>query len=174
MAFSVFDEPRQPRDNQAFVLGLLIVGLIGFFFASNVGLIEFDNNPVPVIDQEQDREQVAPSEDGPALGETYVVRVYESKHNEAWFNEQVRNDNFWVVKLPELGIGLEYFDPYDDDGNMNPQAESFIAAAESRGVDSKAPYWIHAHRGKVLSITPFSENVDQDEWEAIIRKSCKE
>lgn len=187
MSYSAFDElnvqPPSPQKsnntNQGFILGLLIVGLIGFFVANQAGLIDLkpDNSQVVVIDDQptDDDSPVEPQTDKPPADKTYVVRVVESKmaDSDGWLSDQIQNQKFWQVKVKgELGMGLETLDPFGDDGEPNQQASSFVKAASDRGVNP--PFWIHAHKGTVLSLTPFSEDVDQDAWLKIIKNSVKE
>jgi hypothetical protein len=187
MSYSVFDEPvvhppQQPKSNntQGFILGLLIVGLLGFFFASHAGFIEIPKNGgesvvvVPTIEPEDDDQQ-QPDASKPPVGETYIVRIVESKMSDedGWLSDQIQNQKFWQVKVKgELGMGLETLDPFGDDGEPNHQAESFVNAGANRGI--QPPFWIHAHRGKVLTVTPFSKDVGEDAWLKIIKNSVKE
>jgi len=189
MSFSVFDDnssdqrtPAPNNTNQGFILGLLIVGLLGVFVASQIGLVDFKqpNSPVPIVDDSQavepdENDSEKQSADLPAIDETYIVRVVESKISDVdgWLSDQIQNQKFWQVKVKgELGMGLETLDPFGDDGGPNIQAESFVAAGSNRGIEP--PFWIHAHRGKVLTVTPFSKDVGEDAWLKIIKNSVKE
>lgn len=187
MSYSVFDEPAQsspqpPRSNntnQGFILGLLIIGLLGFFVANQAGLIDLnqDEPKVVVVDDELPTEpnDETPQVDKPSADETYIVRVVESKmsNEDGWLSDQIQNQKFWQVKIKgELGMGLETLDPFGDDGQPNAQASSFVKAGADRGVEP--PFWIHAHKGTVLSLTPFSQDVDQDAWLKIIKNSVKD
>lgn len=187
MSYSVFDEPVQPspqpprsnNTNQGFILGLLIVGLLGFFVANQAGLIDLnqDEPTVVIADDELPTEpsDEIPQVDKPNADETYIVRVVESKmsNEDGWLSDQIQNQKFWQVKVKgELGMGLETLDPFGDDGKPNVQASSFVKAGADRGMEP--PFWIHAHKGTVLSLTPFSQDVNQDAWLKIIKNSVKD
>lgn len=184
MAYSVFDEnkpeqPKQSNSTQGFILGLLIIGLIAFLVFDKSGLVDStpDISPVVIVEDQptEPSEDQEPKADKPLIDETYVVRVVESKiaDSDGWLSDQIQNQKFWQVKLKgELGMGLETLDPFGDDGEPNVQASSFVKAGADRGVEP--PFWIHAHKGTVLSLTPFSEDVDQDAWLKIIKNSVKD
>lgn len=166
-------EPEKPQSN----LPWLVIGIACFLlfqFLNNSWPFNGNSNqPRPDDNQEQvepdDKDQTPkPAIDKPEAKDTYIVRVYETQADQApvWLIKQIQNDKFWHgwVKS-DKGMALETVDP------DNEQAKSFVAAAKKRGVDP--PFWMHGHEGTVLSVTPFSETLAEDDWKKIILKSVK-
>lgn len=164
---------------------ILVIVLAVLFYGYNQGW--FDKKPVDprpnddivIVDPDEINVPPKPTDDEKkgqyAADETYIIRIYESKDsNRDWLygGEQIGNQKFWLGELAERGIRLETFDPVDDDGKPNPQAITYVEAAEKRNI--KPPFWLHAHDRTVLSLTPFSEDVTVDTWRKIINANLKD
>ena len=165
MPRSLFNKKKKETNNQGFILGLLIIGLVAYSIFGGGG--EATNRNGQVTD---DLPNIT---DKISMDETYIVRVYEtSAEKDIWLTKQINNEEFWIKWLSDKGMDFHTLDPIGLEGESNPQAESFVKAAKNR--DIEPPFWMHVKQGgTVLSITPFTEAVGEETWKAIIGKSVK-
>lgn len=168
MTRSLFNKQQKSSNNQGFIFGLLIIGLIVFFVW---GEGETSNKTTPEKEDSQVVDDQQSSSDKPKIEDTYIVRVYEtSADKDIWLTKQINNQIFWIKWVSDQGMDLHTLDPVGMDDEPNPQAESFVRAAKERDIDP--PFWMHVKNGgTVLSITPYEESIGEDTWKSIIKKS---
>lgn len=167
-------QPDRPQSNLSWVM----IGIVCFL------LFQFANNGWPFNQPDSNRQPdnqeqiVEPDDPAPKpepsdkleAKDSFIARVYETEADKApaWLVNQIQNDKFWHswVKA-EKGITLETAD------KDLAAAKTFVEAAKKRGIDP--PFWIHGVTGKgiVLSVTPFSESLTEEDWKKIILKSVK-
>ena len=124
MPYSVFKKPEPKRNNQGFILGLLILGLLAFFMAGQMGFINLpdrDGNyqPNEIIVIEGD--SVEPDNGGVNLSECVllVIRDKRQLNEELDYTLTMVDDEFWDEAETKVK-NLEFVSPEDD------QAKQFL------------------------------------------------
>ena len=133
MSFSPYDEPSvpsasapapQPKSTQAFILGLLIVGIVGVLVLNQVGLLDFNNSDQVVIENIEpvepvapiDDKEVEPQQDGVSLKECVllVIRDKSAINQDTGYAETMLDDEFWRTNVQGKLKDIEVISPNDD------------------------------------------------------------
>lgn len=149
-------------------LGCLVIAASLFFRG---GSLPFGNDNPPKPDD--DKRQVEPDDKkGSAkydLTKTFLVRVYETADMPPWLVVNIRNDLFWKDFVAEKFGSIDKILTFDPKQGAidNPEAASYIAAAEKRGF--KPPFWLHAtDSGDLIQAGVMSESEGVEQIKAKI------
>ena len=118
MPYSPFDRGREStvkQNNQGFLFGLLLIGLLFFFIANNNGLIDFDQSPSPVVIENDKVEPDKKETNGVPLEECLllVIRDKGETNQDIGYSETMVDDDFWL-EVNEKLADVEIVSPNDD------------------------------------------------------------
>ena len=136
-------KPKQPV--AATLLGMLILGVLGYLLVDRFGYQPVAPGPGPVIDQSQPVEPDQKPDTTPAPSfnpdGTFVVVVSESKARPVDEVSALNQFDFWRRWLPDHGVKWYLLDPQDVD------ATTYLAYAKTQ--NQEPPFIIHVDKTRL-------------------------